>query len=173
MNKKASGWLAAACLLAALTASATASEQVAVGRASVVDGDTIELHGQRIRLAAIDAPEARQSCERDGAAWPCGRRAAFALADLVGARTVTCRWRERDRYRRPVATCEVGGTDLGGWLVEQGWALAFRRYGLAYLPQEDRARSARRGLWAGSFVPPWALRQGNDQRVSAETYAGA
>lgn len=173
MNKNASSWLAAAWLLAAIPTPAMAAEQVAVGRVSVVDGDTIELHGERIRLAAIDAPEARQSCERDGAAWPCGRRAAFALADFVGSRTVTCRWHERDRYRRPVATCEVAGTDLGGWLVEQGWALAFRRYGLAYVTEEDRARAARRGLWAGSFVPPWALRRGHDQRVSAENYVGA
>lgn len=173
MNNKASSWLAAAWLLAAVAAPALASDQVATGRASVVDGDTLELHGQRIRLAAIDAPEARQSCERDGKSWPCGRRAAFALAEFVGARTVTCRWRERDRYRRPVATCAVGGTDLGDWLVEQGWALAFRRYGLTYLAQEDRARAARRGVWAGSFMPPWALRRGHDQRVSAETYAGA
>ena len=138
-----------------------------------VDGDTLELHGERIRLAAIDAPEARQTCERAGASWPCGRRAAFALADFVGTRTVTCRWRARDRYRRPVATCEVAGTDLGGGLVEQGWALAFRRYGLAYVAEEDEARAARRGLWAGSFVPPWALRRGHGQQVSAETYPGA
>ncbi len=172
MNNKASGWLAAAWLLAAVATPAVAAEQLVTGRASVVDGDTIELQGERIRLAAIDAPEARQSCERDGGTWPCGRRAAFALADLVGARTVTCRWRERDRYRRAVATCTVGGVDLGGWLVEQGWALAYRRYGRTYLAQEERARAAGRGLWAGSFVPPWALRRGHDRRVSAATYAG-
>jgi endonuclease YncB( thermonuclease family) len=146
MNNKASIWLAAAWLLAAAAAPVMAAEQVATGRVSVVDGDTLELHGERIRLAAIDAPEACQSCERNGTSWPCGRRAAFALADFVGARPVICRWRERDRYRRPVATCTVGGIDLGGWLVEQGWALAFRRHGLTYLAQEDRARTARRGL---------------------------
>ncbi len=173
MNNKASSWLAAAWLLAAAAGPVAAAEQVATGRVSVIDGDTLELHGERIRLAAIDAPEARQTCERAGASWPCGRRAAFALADFVGTRTVTCRWRARDRYRRPVATCEVAGTDLGGWLVEQGWALAFRRYGLAYVAEEDEARAARRGLWAGSFVPPWALRRGHGQQVSAETYAGA
>jgi endonuclease YncB( thermonuclease family) len=151
---------------------AEATEQVATGRVSVVDGDTLELHGLRIRLAAIDAPEARQTCELSGKAWPCGRRAAFALADLVGTRSVTCRWRERDRFRRPVARCETGGMDLGGWLVEQGWALAYRRYGTVYVAQEDRARAARRGLWAGRFVPPWALRHGNDSQVSARSYLG-
>ena len=173
MNKKASSWWAPALALLFAVGPALAAEHSLVGRASVVDGDTLELHGERIRLAAIDAPEARQSCELAGRPWPCGRRAAFALADLVGARTVTCRWRERDRYRRPVATCAVDGTDLGGWLVEQGWALAFRRYGQDYVAQEEQARAARRGLWAGSFVPPWALRRGHDGRVSAETYAGA
>ena len=171
-NKNALGPLLAAWLLAVVTLSANAAEQTASGRASVVDGDTLELHGLRVRLEAIDAPEVRQRCQYNGHEWPCGRRAAFALADMIGARPVSCRWREHDRYRRAIARCEVGGIDLGGWMVVRGWALAYRRYGLRYVGQEQRARAARRGLWAGWFVPPWALRHGNDRAVSAESYAG-
>ena len=171
-NKNASGPLLAAWLLAVVTLSANAAEQTASGRASVVDGDTLDLHGLRVRLEAIDAPEVRQRCQYNGREWPCGRRAAFALADMIGARPVSCRWREHDRYRRAIARCEVGGIDLGGWMVVRGWALAYRRYGLRYVGQEQRARAARRGLWAGWFVPPWALRHGNDRAVSAESYAG-
>lgn len=148
-------------------------EQSSAGQASVIDGDTLELHGLRIRLAAVDAPEARQSCRRDGRAWACGRHAAFALADLIDDRTVTCRWRTMDRYRRPVARCAVGGVDLGGWLVEKGWALAYRRYGTDYVTQEATARAARRGLWAGSFVTPWDFRAHRTEEVSARSYAGA
>lgn len=148
-------------------------EQSSTGQASVIDGDTLELHGMRIRLAAVDAPEARQSCRRDGELWPCGRRAAFALADLIGERTVTCRWRTKDRYRRPVARCAVGGTDLGGWLVENGWALAYRKYGADYVSQQETARAAHRGLWAGSFVPPWDFRAHRTKEISARSYAGA
>lgn len=33
-----------------------------IGRSSVVDADTIEIHGQRIRLFGIDAPESTQFC---------------------------------------------------------------------------------------------------------------
>lgn len=184
MRTNASIRLGAALALALLAASipsaiATArgtkpakAEQVSVGRASVIDGDTLELHGLRIRLAAIDAPESRQSCRRADGSWPCGRRAAFALADRIGARPVTCRWRDLDRYRRAVARCAAGGVDLGGWMVEQGYALAFRKYGVSYVPQEDAARTARRGVWAGSFVPPWALRAGHADEVSARSYAG-
>src|SRR5262245_19570876 len=101
MRKSASVWLTILGLLLVATP-AGGGEQPAVGRVSVVDGDTIELHGERIRLAAIDAPESRQTCRREGRVWPCGGRAAFALADHVGIRIVTCRWTERDRYRRPV-----------------------------------------------------------------------
>ncbi len=169
--------LLAASIPSAITTARSAkpakAEQIIAGQASVIDGDTLEVHGLRIRLAAIDAPESRQSCRRADKSWPCGRRAAFALADRIGMRPVTCRWHHRDRYRRAVAICEVGGVDLGGWMVEQGHALAYRRYGTSYIRQEDAARAARRGMWSGSFVPPWALRAGHAGEVSARTYAGS
>ena len=69
-NKNASGLLLAACLLALPSPPANAAEQVVSGRASVVDGDTLELHGLRVRLDAIDAPEARQRCHHGGNEWP-------------------------------------------------------------------------------------------------------
>lgn len=151
-------------LLALLTAivigavPAVATEQL-TGQASVIDGDTIEIHGQRIRLFGIDAVESRQRCSRDGQAWNCGRDAAFALADRIGRATIDCQGQEHDRYGRLVAVCFKGDEDLNRWMVENGWAVAYRRYSMDYVAVEDAARAARRGLWSSSFAMPWDWRK--------------
>lgn len=129
-----------------------------VGRASVVDVDTFEIRGQRIRLFGIDAPESSQLCTLDDKPYRCGQQSALALADKIGERTLRCEERGTDRYRRTIAVCFVGDQDLGAWLVREGWALAFRRYSLNYAPLEDAARSAGRGMWRGEFEPPWEWR---------------
>lgn len=128
------------------------------GRASIIDGDTLEIRGRRIRLWGIDAPESSQPCQRAGQPWRCGQAAALALADWIGERTTICEQRDTDRYRRVVARCMVGGTDVSAWMVENGWAMAFRRYSLDYIGHEDRARRMRAGIWDSTFQPPWEWR---------------
>ncbi len=118
------------------------------GTASILDGDTIAIHGQSIRLHGVDAPESRQTCTAEGKAWPCGRRAAFALSNKIGRRHVTCRERGRDRYDRVVAVCFVGDVELNRWLVREGWALAYRQYSSDYIDEETAASVARGGRLA-------------------------
>ena len=131
------------------------------GRASVIDGDTLEIREKRFRLFGIDAPEGRQLCTMpDGKSWPCGRRAAFALADHIGERTVTCEPTGKRSWDRLVARCFLAREDLAAWLVREGWAVAEPRFSTEYLPQEDDARHALRGLWQGRFTKPWECRKG-------------
>lgn len=74
------------------------------GTASVIDGDTIEIHGQRIRLSAIDAIESLQPCIlAGGKRWKCGRDAAFALSDKIGRAPLACEVKDIDRYGRSVS----------------------------------------------------------------------
>lgn len=136
------------------------AETVVAGIASVIDGDTIELHGERIRLFGIDAPESSQHCQdASGNPYRCGQKAALALAEHIGRSTIRCAGNSRDRYGRLLATCYLGEEDLDAWMVSQGLALAFRKYSLRYVPEEDAARLAKRGLWAGSFTAPWEWRK--------------
>ncbi len=143
------------------------------GVASVIDGDTIEVHGQRIRLHGIDAPESRQLCRLDGKPWQCGKDAANALADKIGRRPVTCEDLGRDRYDRIIARCTVAGEDLEKWMVQQGLALAYRRYSLDYVDEEADARAARHGIWASEFVKPWEWRRGKRLGTGNEELSGS
>ena len=138
----------------------TAMAQELVGTATVIDGDTIDIHGQRIRFHGIDAPESKQMCEAGGASYRCGQKSALALSDRIGRTTVSCKGKDVDRYGRIVAVCFKGQEDLNAWMVSQGWAVSYRRYSEDYVVQEDAARTAAIGMWAGQFVMPWDWRQG-------------
>ncbi len=111
-------------LTIALCLLATPALADVAGIASVIDGDTIEVHVQRIRLHGTGAPESRQLCRRDGKPWQCGKDAANALAEKIARRPVTCEDLGRDRYKRIIAKCAVAGEDMGVWMVSQGLALA-------------------------------------------------
>ncbi len=124
------------------------------GVASIIDGDTLDIHGQRIRLYGIDAPESKQLCEEGGKPVRCGQAAAKALDALIGRRPVSCLAKDRDRYGRTVAVCHLGKVDLNDWMVRGGHAVAYTRYGRDYAAAEAEARRARRGVWAGTFETP-------------------
>jgi endonuclease YncB( thermonuclease family) len=148
--------------LLALNAPAWASD--IVGKASVIDGDTIEIHGQRIRLWGIDAPESDQLCRgSDSLHYQCGRLAANALATLFVAipRPVTCSPTGLDQYGRTLAVCFLGepGPDIGKWLVANGHALDWPQYSKGQYAEDQRgAEKSERGVWRGSFVEPWKYR---------------
>ena len=128
------------------------------GPATVVDGDTIVVAGERVRLQGIDAPELHQTCTAYGQEWACGRISAEWLREHLRGRTVECVGHARDRYQRLLAVCYVGGEDLNERIVREGWALDFRRYSTDYVQAESAAKRAGAGIWRGEFTPPWEWR---------------
>jgi endonuclease YncB( thermonuclease family) len=132
-----------------------------IGRAEIVDGDTIRINGSRLRLLDIDAFEMAQNCtDLKGKEYACGREAARALGDLIGGQDVRCYGRERDRYRRPLVNCWAGQTDLNLQMVQIGWAVA--EYSRNYQADEALARRAKVGAWAGTFERPREWRRRRD-----------
>ncbi|WP_097109379.1 thermonuclease family protein [Hoeflea halophila] len=153
--------LAIAAIILPLTITAQAEARDITGRASVIDGDTIEIQGKRIRFDGIDAPEARQQCQdATGKPYRCGRVSAEALdAFLAKSRPTACTvtgtsW---DRY---VAVCRrADGTDVNRWMVSQGHAIDWPKYSKGrYAGDQAQARSAKRGIWAGKFEWPCIVR---------------
>lgn len=152
--------MARAILPAALAASiapvsaAPALAQEISGPAEVVDGDTLSMTGARIRLFGIDAPELAQTCDRGGEPWACGEAARAELVKLVQDQSVTCLGHETDAYGRLVATCRIGGLDLGEAMVGAGWATAYTQYSTYYVERETLAKRFRLGIWAATFETP-------------------
>ena len=83
---------------------------------------------------------------------------SFALADRIGRATVRCEARDMDRYGRIVAVCFKESEDLNRWMVGNGWAVAYRRYSVDYVTDEDTARQKRINIWSGDFDMPWDWR---------------
>ncbi len=124
------------------------------GKARVIDGDTLEIAGRRIRLHGIDAPESEQTCWAGGKEWACGREATFALAYETGGHWVSCRGKGGDGDGGLAYVCFVGNRDLGQRMVRAGWALVVGGESPEYAGAEKAARAARRGIWRGEFVTP-------------------
>jgi endonuclease YncB( thermonuclease family) len=132
-------------------------------QASVIDGDTIEMHGTRIRFWGIDAPETDQLClDARGDKWACGIAARIELIKHSAGQLWDCDITDTDRYGRSLGICLVESDDLNAWMVRSGWALSFVRYSHGYYADEALARKAHTGLWSGSFIAPWDWRHRNN-----------
>jgi endonuclease YncB( thermonuclease family) len=142
-----------------LTASVALAEDI-VGPASIVDADTFDLAGKRIRVLDIDAPEPRQLCtQQNGEQWRCGQQAANALADWIGQRNVLCMTTKKDKYKRWLARCTVDGADIAEWLAAQGWGVPYRDCKCEVVRNAaERAQHNKLGIWSGEFQMPWEWR---------------
>ncbi len=127
------------------------------GRLVASDGDSFHYGQEQIRLLGIDAPELAQTCaDARGADWPCGRVARDRLAALL-KNAIDCDQSDRDRFGRILGRCRSAGKDIAATMVLEGLAISSEGYG----PQEASARSAKRGIWVGSFQTPRAWRDDN------------
>jgi endonuclease YncB( thermonuclease family) len=149
------------CLACSLAQAADLS-----GVPRIVDGDTLAIGATKVRLEGIDAPETDQVClNANGDRWACGIDARDQLVAHIAGRDINCTSHSIDAYRRTLATCYLAGEDLNGWLVQQGWALAYVKYSSAYRQVENDARANQRGLWQGAFIAPWDWRHRNNKTV--------
>ncbi len=147
-------------LIVCLLFSSSLVEADISGVATVTDGDSIRILNVRIRLSGIDAPERDQKCLYQGAVWDCGHESTKMMQSLAQDKKVTCTGDNLDQYDRLIATCFVGDADINAQMVKNGMALAYRRYSLDYIEEENIARYKKLGIWASKFVFPWDWRAG-------------
>lgn len=128
------------------------------GNAYVIDGDTLIISKQYIRLKGIDAPELDQTCGTQPSLRNCGQIARQSLQKLVARTAVRCEGEGRDKFDRLLATCFAGQNNVNRIMVETGQAIAYGDYRDAEL----LARGRRVGIWADTFETPQDWRRTHD-----------
>ncbi len=148
------------CSILVLVCAPLLAQAQVSGRVHVIDADTIDVGSTRVRLHAIDAPEQDQSCTTEqGISFACGAWATTQVIARFGDRVATCRRVDTDKYGRMVAKCEVDGVDMGQEIVAQGWAFAYRQYGMDYDLDEKAAYVTDRGLHSFRVQSPAQFRK--------------
>ena len=154
-----------------LLSSVTAVEISGVPK--IVDGDTVHINDKKFRLEGIDAPEMRQQCKKEFFKisfligftfykdYSCGRISKEKLTTKINTSEIKCISSSKDRYKRYIATCFKGKTNLNQWMVRNGFAIAYRRYSKKYVPDEVFAKENKLGLWQGKFMEPEKWRKLN------------
>ncbi len=148
------------------------SEEVKIisGIAKVIDGDTIQIEGKKIRFFGIDAPEKKQQCKKPWLSisfisfskdYPCGQISTDKLKKKINNKLLICKWSNKDRYKRYIAECFKDKTNINAWIVRNGYAVAYRKYSKKFVSQEIFAKKEKLGLWSGTFMMPWDYRKNN------------
>ena len=127
-------------------------------KVKVIDGDSILLNNNEIRLSGIDAPEYKQMCyNAKNKEYPCGKLATQFLKKLAGD-DIKCKFVAKDKYKRYVSVCHSRGININEKMVEEGWAVAYTRYTQEYRKAEKQAKKAKKGIWQGRFLKPELFR---------------
>jgi len=140
------------------------------GIAKVIDGDTIKIKNNKIRLFGIDAPERKQQCQKPWLSisfftfkknYQCGKISTNILKSKINNKFIICKFNNKDRYNRFIAECYKDKKNINRWMVLNGYAVAYRKYSKKFVSQENLAKKDKLGLWAGTFEMPWDWRKNN------------
>jgi endonuclease YncB( thermonuclease family) len=138
----------------------------------VVDGDTLEVDGQVLRLYGIDAPELGQTCLDKSKRWRCGLQAALELRGLLRIwGNVTCSPIHSDAEGSRAICHNPQYDDPAEVLLARGLAVALPDSIPAYKRAEIQAKNAKLGIWRGEFVEPSQWRQGKRLAVTDDSPA--
>ena len=149
-------------LLCVMTLPAFAESRTAIiGAIQVIDGETLEIQNQRIKLWGVDAPELNQTCKNgQDAGYDCGKEAASALSQwLTELQPVRCEPRGNDNAGNIIAICYTStGDDIASWMVRNGYAVDWPKYSNGfYGVSEKQAQSNKSGIWQHNEAAPWKL----------------
>ena len=126
---------------------------VAIGKAKVIDGDTIVINGEKIRFGGIDTPERNKIGHNFS---------KIKLKKKLGNNIITClREPQLDTWGRTVAECFLDDESISSYMVKNGYACDYKKYSKKkYAKQQEYAKSRKLGIWALNFENSWEKKCG-------------
>ena len=98
----------------------SSEKNIAKGKASIIDGDTIKINGEKIRFAGIDTPEKNKIGHEFS---------KKKLKEKIGNNNVICiRESKLDPWGRTVAECFIGSESISSFMVKNGYACDYVKY---------------------------------------------
>jgi endonuclease YncB( thermonuclease family) len=118
------------------------------------DAATFKAEGKTIRIAGVDPPPVDAACPlAGGRSWPCGRTALYSLRRFLHGRAIECYFPQTSDLVDITAPCRVGTSDIGLWLLSEGWARPNDLATDEYRSAATAALCAGRGIWRGEPPP--------------------
>ena len=126
----------------------SAENNVAKGKARIIDGDTVEINKEKIRFGGINSPE------RNEVGY---RLAKDKLTEKIAKNIITCvREKNKDKYRRTVAECFINGESLSSFMVKKGYACDYIYYSKGkYAKEQKYAKANKLGIWKMKYNTSW------------------
>jgi len=126
---------------------------IAKGKASIIDGDTIKINDEKIRFGGIDTPEKKQIGHEFS---------KKKLKEKIGKNVVNCfREKKKDPWGRTVAECFINGESISSFMVKNGYACDYVKYSKKkYAKEQEYAKSRKLGIWKMKFDFSWEKKCG-------------
>jgi endonuclease YncB( thermonuclease family) len=137
------------------------------GKASVIDGDSIKVGKNEVRLFGLDAPEYKQNCfDEKNQEYACGLMSRAFLVSLAHKKEVKCIYAKKDKYDRFLGKCFVGEISINEELVKNGMAVIynFTESDEKMDALEIEAKKQKLGIWRGAFQMPKEYRKANPRK---------
>ena len=133
-----------------------------IGKATVIDGDTIKIKEKKIRFGGIDAPESyfkgkKQTCIENNKEVFCGQISKDKLIEKIGSNFVNCKIeKNKDKYKRLIGECFIKEESLSIFMVRNGYAFDWPLYSKGkFANNQEYAKINKLGLWNMKFEYPW------------------
>lgn len=136
--------------------------QIIFGIAEVIDGDTIIINKNRIRLIGIDAPETKQKClDKNYYEYLCGELSTNFLTKLINNKEVQCEYIQKDIYNRYLGNCTFQNININHEMIKNGMAIIYnlKNTSVELKELESEAQKRQIGIWQGAFEEPKKYRK--------------